>query len=178
MEIKPHPSLPSVESLKLQACSYKEHQGLWGQSRSHLDAYIKKVAEDIVEWAKWVKKYPNPLCAYTLGDFYDELDVADSTWEQWEKTRPELKQAHQEVIRILGRAREAGAISRRFEAGTIEKVQWHYSKLWKSRREHEEAVEIKKIEARAKAIKDSGENKQTIVILPEMPRTDIVPEKK
>lgn len=153
---------------KILCCPYSEHKALYGKSQKHLEKYINQLCENVVNWAYWQKQNPDPFSAMTLEDFYDEVKIWDWTVRDWEKRYPQLKEANQQALRILGRIREAGALNKRYDAGTVAAVQWHYSDTWAAKRNHDDQQKLKQNEAAS----------QPFIVLPQYPNSPLVPQKK
>jgi hypothetical protein len=115
----------------IRVLPYEEFRYLQGYSKEGTAKYAETVGKGIVEWAKNQRTMYDVNSSFTLEEYYSEIGIPSSTWDDWIARYPELKASAKEAIMLLGIAREAAALNRRVDASTMQKVQWHYSKIWK-----------------------------------------------
>lgn len=91
-------------------------------------AFIDRISKELVEWAQ------NDHEALKLSEFFNKKRIPRNTWDAWSRY-PEFKAARSIAVEALGNRREKGAITRKFDAGTVNFMMPMYDKDWREQTE-------------------------------------------
>jgi hypothetical protein len=119
---------------------------------------IERFAEDIVKWAHT----PNAL---TISSFPTSRGIHHVTWNRWLKRFPLLMEANDIAKELIGIRREEGVMLGKYRDSMVKPIHGLYSHQW---RENEDRL--------ADLANESINPTMQVVVIPDMPRTDIVPE--
>ncbi len=106
----------------------------------------------------------------TLEEFYILKGIDPRTVERWLKTCPELQQAHDFVMCILGVRREKGGLNHKYDSAIVRTSMAIYSVRWKDIEEWRNAMKEK--------IAGSGSGTIRVVELERFADSPLVPHKK
>ncbi len=81
-----------------------------------------------LEWVNWAITDDDAL---TLEGYYIIKGVGSRTVDRWCKRCPELMEAHDYAMMIIGDRREKGAITRKYDSGMIRTTMPMYKAKWK-----------------------------------------------
>jgi len=81
-----------------------------------------------LEWVNWALTDDDAL---TMEGFHIKKGVQSFTVSRWCQRSPELKQAHDHVMEIIGDRREKGAINRKYDSGMIRTTMPMYKAKWR-----------------------------------------------
>jgi hypothetical protein len=119
-----------------------------------------------LEWVTVTKEDEDIL---TLGQFYNLKGINKSIVEGWVKDTPEVKEAHDFVMQIIGTRREVGALTRKLDANVFLRSAANYDSSWRDLEEWRNSMREK----------ISGASAGNFVIeMNKMPETDLVPRRK
>ena len=104
----PYASLKNMQSWRLTPVS---------------DTFLDKFSEDLITWS-----YQED--AFCLTQFLRYYGVKEDIFYDWLKKYDKVKDAHWVAMTNLGDKREIGALTKKFDAGTSEKVMSAYSSIW------------------------------------------------
>ncbi len=123
--------------------------------------FLERLAQDMVEWSK-------KETSLRITDFFLECDVPNAMIYRWMDKYDFLKYAHEITMMRIASRREIGAITRKFDAGAIEKYQPMYD------------PEYKKIVEWRSSLNEKNKDSQGTLIVQMMPApvSDKVPERK
>ena len=96
------------------------------------DAFIEKLAIDMLNWVKTTKKK-------TFPSFLEERGICYSTFRNWKERVPKLARAHEHVLEILGARREEGGLERKYDPNMVIKSMPIYSHDWRKLEEDRDA---------------------------------------
>lgn len=125
---------------------------------------IMRLAESGVQWARENER------AYKVKQFMAEQGLNQNTWWRWCQTHPELQEANDQMVMLLGNRRERGLIERKFDASSTMFMMPHYDSDWKKMSEWKASL-TQKAEA-------SGTGATINVVMSEIPRSPLVPDRK
>ncbi len=106
----------------------------------------------------------------TLEEFYILKGIDPRTVERWLKTCPELQQAHDFVMCVIGVRREKGALKNKYDSGMVRTSMAMFSVRWKDLEEWRNAMKEK--------IAGSSAGSIRVVELDRYPDSPLVPIKK
>lgn len=86
--------------------------------------FIEIESQRLVDWA-------NQDDSLIIQDFYNKGGYSTGQFYDWCEKFPEFKQAHEYAMSMLGSRRELGAMTRKYDAGTIHRTLGAYSKIWR-----------------------------------------------
>jgi hypothetical protein len=122
-----------------------------------------KTAQNMCEWAESED-------ALILGEYYAMLGISKPTFMELANKYEILKKAHAYAKSLIAIRREKGMITRKFDSGSISFTMPMYSDDWK---------EIVEWRSSLKASENkSGDTRVQYVVIPEIPKSDLVAEKK
>jgi hypothetical protein len=81
-----------------------------------------------LQWVNWAISDDDAL---TMEGFHILKGVQSFTVSRWCQRCPELQQAHDHVMSIIGDRREKGAITRKYDSGMIRTTMPMYKAKWK-----------------------------------------------
>lgn len=125
------------------------------------DAFIDKLAEDLMHWAL------NDEDALKLTQFYVAKGIWTGDMKRWEARNEKLAKAHQQALIILGNRRETGGLKKKYDAGIVSSTMAHFDPDWKQLAEWRSKLKGE----------GEGDGKITVVI-DAMPSSNLVPDKK
>ena len=114
----------------ISAIPYHEFKYIYPQNTATNTKYVNALSEDIIRWAWDKKKNHDQSCSYRPSEYYHELNIPCDTWEDWLAQYPDLKKSYERARKILGLAREAGALHNRLNSGMVRQTLHQYSKEW------------------------------------------------
>jgi len=88
-------------------------------------SYLLKFA---LEWVSWASDNEDAL---TMTQYLNLKRLHQKTIDRWALRCPELTQAHEMVLQIIGDRRERGAITRKFDAAVVLKSMAMYNAKWR-----------------------------------------------
>jgi hypothetical protein len=129
MKQKDHPNI------KIQELSQKRDMDCSPWLEDYLDcftfkykpvteAFIDRISNELLNWAQ------NDNDALKLTEFFNKKRIPKSTWEAWNRY-PIFKAARALAVEALGNRREKGAITRKYDATTINVMMPLYDSDWK-----------------------------------------------
>jgi len=152
-------------------CSARAKQdSWWGEYQDMITLRVTPVSNHYleqlaIEMVQWFEAHPD---AKRLTDFYETKRLYEKTLSEWRKRSPVLEKAVEYCKMILGNRREEWAITHpTYNAGTLQKVMTYYSTAWKEDAEWKAKLNDEALNTGAK-----------IIVMPQYPKTDIVPERK
>ena len=125
--------------------------------------YFDKLAE---EWVDYVKNTDDVLF---MGEYPIKKGMTRTTFDEWITRCPNLQRARVFVKDIIAIRREKGALMRKYDAGTVFKMQYKYDSDWKEMEEWRASMK-EKVEG------SSGSN--ITVVMERFPNSSLVPEKR
>jgi hypothetical protein len=125
--------------------------------------WIEKFAMRMLHWAMSNED------ALTISEFYINEGVNRRDYNRWLKIYPNLELAHETALQAIGDRRIRGAIKRLYDAGTVKYCQPLFDPDFK---------ELVKLWSEMARLKESNGGAEIHVHMDQIPRTDIVPEKK
>lgn len=87
--------------------------------------YLERIA---LEWYEIAKKDEGML---RKEEYFIAKEIHMNTFDTWKERCPELKEAEQNVLLVLGIRREKGVINRKYEPSFITRTQSHYDSVFK-----------------------------------------------
>lgn len=141
------------EYLDMKTCSRKITSEAWAE----------KMAMTLV---KWVEENENAL---KMTEFYQHIGMYQTDFCTLANKYPLLAKAKAYARMVIGTRRELGALTRKFDAGTVNYTMPVYDPDWKEMVEWRSS--LKQLEGK------SGDNRTQYVIIPEVPRSDLVKER-
>ena len=141
------------EYLDMKSCSRKITSEAWAE----------KMARTLVDWVE------NNENALKMTEFYQHIGMYQTDFCILANKYPLLKKAQQYARMVIGTRREIGAITRKFDPGTTNYTMPHYDPDWREMVEWRSS--LKASEGKA------GDNRTQYVIIPEIPKSDLVKER-
>lgn len=123
----------------------------------------------IVKLIAKFKEFVKKDSVLRISQFLNQEDITDHDWYRWISKYPELKEAQDYALRIIGERREMGAITGKYRESAIMPYMSMWDKKFKEHAEWKASLTNKK-DDETTAIK--------FVLMKDMPETDIVPKKK
>lgn len=118
------------------------------------------------EWIDYVKNTDDVLF---MGEYRIKKGISRTTFEEWTQRSPNMQIARAFVKEIIAMRREKGALMRKYDAGTVFKMQYKYDSDWKEMEEWRASLK-EKVEG------PSGSN--ITVVMERFPNSPLVPEKR
>jgi hypothetical protein len=104
---------------------YGEHYSVHTrQYHATTKKFIEIESQRMIDWA-------NLEDSLLIQDFYNKGGYSMRQFYDWCDKFPEFKEAHEYAMSMLGSRRELGALTRRFDAGTVHRTLGAYSKIWR-----------------------------------------------
>lgn len=88
------------------------------------DAYISRVAQDLIEWAK-------KESSLVFKGFLNKTGISCEAYYMWKERSEDLKMAHEFALSTLAERREEGALRKKLDSGLVSYTMPHYDKKWK-----------------------------------------------
>lgn len=152
---------------KKRLMTYGEYKLLYANKPDKIKLWCLRLADELLEWVKQKRLEEDPLCSYTIEEFYLLRDIPQQRWNEWIKDCKELSDAVDNARLYLGITREMRGLRDKDNVNMIKPVQWHYSPVWDN-------TEIRQ----AKLKNDLIENTGTKYILVEKdPESELVTQK-
>ncbi len=128
------------------------------------EAAIERLA---LEMLKWADEDPE---AYKLSQFYVKKGIRESDINRLSERYPNLKEAKEWALVIIGNRRELGGIKKLLDSGMISRSMSHYDPVWKKIAEFNAEL--------ARRVKE-GEEKSgpQFIIMERFDESPIVPQK-
>ena len=95
------------------------------QSKPVNEAFIQRVAERMIEWAK------KPT-SYRITQFFNEEGIPSTYIYRWMEIHPNLKLAHEYAFSMIADRREIGALEKRLDGVTMREMQPIWDPVYKS----------------------------------------------
>jgi len=95
------------------------------QSKPVSEAFIQRVAERMIEWAK------KPT-SYRITQFFNEEGIPNTYIYRWMESYPNLKLAHEYAFSMIADRREIGALEKRLDGATMREMQAIWDPAYKS----------------------------------------------
>jgi hypothetical protein len=126
-------------------------------------AWIEKLG---VAGLNWAIKNDDALM---IGQFFLPQGISSSSWYKWVDKFPTFKEAHEEMMAIIGMRRELGGLGKKLDCGMVSYTAAHYDKrCWK-----------KLAEWRSKLTKDENKTGEIKVVeVPAIPNSLLVKAKE
>ena len=86
---------------------------LSGELRPLTDSFLKRIGSELIEWAK------NNSDALRICAFFDDRGIAQSTCHVWIDTYPDFKECFLVAKRYIGRRRDTGGLTRKYDSGMV-----------------------------------------------------------
>jgi len=150
----------------------KSIESKWRDSYEETFSFVQKpvnlewLRNLIIDLIKWAKTCPEAL---RIDMFFADRGIPMSTYYKWRKTHEFVERSHTLALRLIGMRRERGAIYKEFDSGMIRTTMHHFMEEFKHDEEWRAKLKTSVLEE---------ENGTKYVVVPVMPATDIVKEKK
>lgn len=125
-------------------------------------ATILRLAENGIKWARENER------AYKVEQFLVEQGIELKTWLRWCDQHPELQNAYDHMLTIIGCRREVGLLERKLETQATMFMMPSYDPRWKKALEWKTGL----------TNKSEGPGGTQFVVIPACPNSPLVPEKK
>jgi hypothetical protein len=89
------------------------------------DDYLRKLAFELVSWVLKDDK------ALKITQFRTSRHICRKTWDTWVKRSPELQDANDFALEVIGDRREIGGLEKRFDSSIVAYTMPHYDPVWK-----------------------------------------------
>jgi|ERR1700733_6916288 hypothetical protein len=137
----------------------KDGLTFWRASAYTTNAELEYISELLIEWLD------NQDCL-TAKSFYLSKKVSSSTFYDWLKRCPQLKEAWDIAIEVIGDRREVGGLMGKLNPGLVERTMPLYDKSY---------YELRK--EMSNKVDSTGSGQTVIVLRDKMPETDMVKER-
>lgn len=119
------PSLSGKKKKTSKNLALQEHDIFFFKRVPVSDDYLKKLALDLVHWAL------NDTKALKITQFRTERHISRTVWDTWRERSPELQDANDFALEVIGDRREIGGLEKRFDSGIVAYTMPHYDPAWK-----------------------------------------------
>ncbi len=89
------------------------------------EAFIERIAHDMVTWAK-------KDTSLRITQFFNELGIPNKMLYRWMEIYPSLRMAHDYTLSVIADRREVGAITKKYDGNYIKEMQPMYDPAYKS----------------------------------------------
>lgn len=100
------------------------------------ESALMALARELVDWAR------NDKEALSLGHFFAERGISRGVFQGWRERYPLFNEAMALALCFIAHRREAGAITKKYDASIIAFMQPHYSPEWKEQLDYRNAQKI------------------------------------
>ncbi len=109
-----------------------KNMGSWRETPVS-DQFLDKFCEDLIAWSY----QENAFC---ITQFLRYYGVREDLFYDWVHRHNKVKDAHWIAMTNLGDKREIGALTKKFDAGIVEKVMSVYSSIWATAEERRSKI--------------------------------------
>ncbi len=89
------------------------------------DDYLRSLARELVFWAL------NDDKALKVTQFRFKRHISRDVWDLWTARCPELRDANEFALEVIGDRREMGGLEKRFDSSIVSYTMPHYDPVWK-----------------------------------------------
>lgn len=133
------PIIAEEKKEPIWVCEYRDF--LDGKQKPVTLKFIERLGFELVEWAK------NNESALRVCAFFDDKGIGSTTADSWVNKFPEFKDNYLAAKRYIGRRRETGAITKKYDAGSVNRNLYQFLPeeregiIWQSKLKNEEQKE-------------------------------------
>jgi hypothetical protein len=140
---KKHIISKNIDTTKLSPYASLRNMNSWRLTPVS-DTFLDKFCEDLMSWSFQED-------AFCLTQFLRYYGIHEQVFYDWVKKYEQVKYAHWVAMSNLGDKREIGALTKKYDSGTVEKVMAVYSSVWA-------AAEVRRSKLRREEQGDSFED--------------------